>query len=206
MHIIDQSENDYLFILAKNTNTTYPNSNYIDEQTFPEQMEDLLGTEVELRYRLKNFFSSSDDDHIFNRPSDDVNYTDVEHISPPDDMFYYKTDKFIVLRADNAEPYVMIAKHRTKDLYFINSTRLDENNEYDFKTKVSLSSEQMQEFKNITFIDIYDNAEYSGEVYRIDNGEEFIIIIKESIGESDYRYLLGTEVISVIDKDSNVEE
>lgn len=208
MHIINNDKYDYLFIEAKNTNTTYPNSRVVTGDSFPEQIEELLNTEIILRYRLKNFISSSEDDHEFNRPSDDVNHTTDEHFSPPDDMFYYKHGTFIVLRADAVEPYVMIAKHRDKEFYMINSTKKDTLGNYEFLERVSLYCAQNEKFKDVSVIDIYDGIEHDGEVVRIDDGEEYIIIIKESVGESEYRYVLGSEVISVLhtNEDSNMEE
>ena len=42
MHIINQSKHDYLFIDSKNTNTTYPNSEYVTGDSFPEQIDELI--------------------------------------------------------------------------------------------------------------------------------------------------------------------
>ena len=203
MHIIDQSKHDYLFIDSKNTNTTYPNSEYVTGDSFPEQIDELINTEIELRYRLKNFFSSNDDEHEYHRPYDDTRYIDREALTP-EDKFYYKTGRFIVLRADVVEPYVLIAKSPTRDFYVINSTRLNELDEYEFLTRVCTDCAQNTEYQEAYVLDIYDNTEHYGKVYRIDDGEEFIIIIEESIGESESRWVLGSEVMSTLV--SNVEE
>ena len=86
-----------------------PKTTYLGLDFYPEQDQELLGKVIELDYRIPDFYDS-------------------EHEDSPDDHeeTYYKTGKFMVLRADLAEPYALIAISPDYNYMIVSSNKVIE--------------------------------------------------------------------------------
>lgn len=187
----------YLQELAKHTNKTEPYNRYLGSDRFPMQYEDLIGTEVSLKYRNHYRIEVMDDEPL-PRPSDDDPFIHINKNGPdfidPHDVY---EDNFIVVRADREEPYTFIAVAKDYSKFLVNSTRVNDNGEFLFY--VNPSEYPLQNdllvglLVNTEWVDT--KVELMGVTLRADQCEPAYSVIMEFLGSTGMvRFVLGDEV------------
>lgn len=199
--MINQLYDIHLHRLSRHTNMMMPYCKYISADKFPDQISELLNTEVTLKYRNHNWIDNVNIEST-SRPSDDYPWTPKGEDSPEfsGDQHDVYEDKFVVLRADATPPYRLIARSRDYKIILINSTDIDEGTgEYKFRSYVSEYAVQNYQ---LYYLDISD--QYAGEIselkavtLRVDAGEPTYSVLVEYLGNTGYiRFVLGDEVFS----------
>ena len=195
--MIKEYYKNYLQELAKHTNKIAPYCRYIGANVFPEQISELLNTEVTLKYRTHYKIEMMDDEPS-SRPSDDDPFIHINPEGPefidPHDIY---EDQFIVVRADRTEPYRFIAMAKDYSKFLVNSTKKDDNDEYLFNSTVSLYPLQ-----NDRLIGFMVQDEWEGEItnmnavtLRVDDCEPAYSVLMEFLGSSGVvRFLIGDEI------------
>ena len=125
--MINQLYDVLLHHKTKHTNVEMPGvifNRYISADKFPEQISELINTEITLKYRNHNIVENLDNTPSSGRPSDDISWSPRNPISPEysGDQYSIFEDTFIVLRADKTEPYRLIARSEDYKIILINST------------------------------------------------------------------------------------
>lgn len=199
--MINQLYDVLLHHRTKHTNMETPGSRYITAKIFPEQISDLLNTEVTLKYR-NHYIVDDYDRPSSGRPEDDTEWSPRPDYGPESiDQSDVFEDKFIVIRADNAEPYRLIAISKDYKMILVNSTRKNDLNEYEFINKICEYPVQDNNFFGLEIQDQYAGEinELSAVSLRIDAGEPCYSVMVEFLGSTNYiRFVLGDEVFSAI--------
>ena len=159
---------------ARHTNIWYPNSNYVAYNTYPAQDQDMVGSNVTLRYRNMNF----------------VDLT-PEELGPVDsasiDSNNVRTDEFTVLRFDIEEPFKMVSITSDYEVILVNDSRY-------YMFEINQYAIQYNEFIGVEVFDDYGVDMRPGVTLRVDNGEPCMAVIAEFIGQDKIRIILGDEV------------
>lgn len=187
---------------TKHTNIEMPGCKYIAANVFPEQISELINTEITLKYRNHNIIDNYNEPSS-GRPSDDSPWvskpnTGPEYSGDPSDVY---EDKFIVLRADSTEPYRLIARSLDYKMILINSTEIDDSGEYKFKTIISEYPVQDNTYFGLEIQDQYvgEIDELGAVTLRVDAGEPTYSVLVEFLGSTGIiRFVLGDEVFSKI--------
>lgn len=200
-----------LHLLSRHTNLQIPFSDYVKSKEFPKQISELLNTEVTIRYRD---FSITDLDtekraaviikngeKISSRPNDDNQQLEDREsdLYEIEERPYAYKGKFRILRADSTEPYRLIAISEDYSKIIVNSTKKDENDEYEFLSLVSEYPIQMNEYIGLGCYDQYagEIPEIKAATLRVDKCEPCYSILMEFLGSTGVvRFILGDEAIS----------
>ena len=201
---------------AKMTNTILPHSDYITADTFPEQITELIGTTVNVKYaneytcNIKTALEKPasrkvGDETISLRPEDDHQFLEPRELNGPD--FIDARDVWdidvTILRADKVEPYVFIGISWNFDIVVISSTRENEMMHYTFLDEVTVYPMQYNEFFGLNIITHYMNDEfvndtrYDAKLLRLDKTEPNNAVIMEYIDDDTVRFVLGDEVTAI---------
>lgn len=170
----------------QHTTREIPKSDYIGINIYPEQDQELIGKEIELAYRLPCFYDSENE----NSPDDH-------------DETYYKTGLFKVLRADKAEPYVLIAISLNYEYMIVSSTKVIEGTPI-YANTVTFYPMQDSEYIGIEAEDYYYTGDYF-EDYRNASNTGYVlawaacepsigVIVEEINGK--IRFILDHETLS----------
>ena len=199
--MIEKLYDKLLHNLSRHTNVTQPNSKYIIGDKFPDQISELINTEVTIKYRT-HFIVDEDKDNInIHRPSDDIDIVTGHHNTGPEDydpMIVY-SDKFKVLRADKSDPYVLIAISNDGSKLLVNSTKPLSNGKLEYTEKISIYPKQINELIGLEFQDQFyaEIDEIRSCTLRVDNNEPCYSVLMEILGSTGYvRFVLGDEVQS----------
>lgn len=205
-------DNIFIHLLTKHTNLQKPYSDFVKYNKYPEQLTDLVNTEVTIKYRY-NAISDTDtisrasviekDGKIISlRPHDDDQLLKEKEISDIDiyDNSFVQEDTFTVLRADAVEPYVFIAISKDAFEIIVSSTKIDENGEYQFNKYPSIYPLQDNRFIGLGCYQYYDGyiPEIISTPLRVDSTEPCYTVFAEFIGNDTLRFTLGDEVISKV--------
>lgn len=206
----------YLHQFSRHTNLNPPYSKYITANKFPDQISDLLNTEVIIKYKVlaktdietanKAATIIRDGKVISSRPSDDIqhmeDYVIPDYIKKENPL--YDEGSFIVLRADSVEPFKFIGISTDYSKMVIGSTKII-NNEYLFLSNVLEYPIQMNELLGIYVYNCYDDGEILAKVLRIDDCEPLYSILIEFLENNIIRFVLGDEVKSKLFEDDKNE-
>lgn len=204
--------------VTKHTNLYRPYSDYVNGAIFPNQITSLLNTTVTLKYRnhyIADYQETQSREPIIkgssSRPSDDDKF--VAPTEGPDDIDprIVFEDKFRIIRADAAEPYVLIGISEDYSKILVNSSKIV-NGKYEYETKVSEWPVQDNSLIGIAVYDHYvrEPEEIKGVTMRVDTGEPCYSVIMEILGSTGYvRFVLGDEMYSIVrdyyDKDGSYD-
>jgi hypothetical protein len=205
--------------LVGHTNMNVSRSDYISYTEYPEQILELLNTIITIRYR--NYYTNDtsilgrratlivDGEEVSSRPKDDYQRLDDIEIIDKEIPFIF-SGEFRVLRADKVEPYILIAVSTDYSKIVVNSTRLDENDEYMYNTIVSEYAIQKNEYIGQNFYTLYDNGlnvadKLHAVSLSIDDSEPCYGILMEYLDDGRVRFVLGDESIAVLsDEESGI--
>lgn len=203
----------FLHEVTRHTNIEIPYSDFVQSNKFPEQISELLNTKVTIKYR--NHYRSDlecinraavrykDGVKVSSRPSDDIQMMedDTPAIVDVSDQTDIYSGKFIVVRADKTEPYVMIGIKDDYSAMVINSTEIDDSGEYKFYSKISEYATQMNEFIGLqVFVRFMGNTnERIGAIFSVDATEPCHSIIMELLDETTVRFILDNEAMAIVD-------
>lgn len=187
------------------SNKETPISKYVDADKFPEQISELINTVITLKYRNHNIIDVDLSIPSSGRPSDDLPWSDMggstgQEEYDPHDVY---EEEFLVLRADAAEPYTMIAISLDYNKMIVNSTRPIPGG-YKFQEYISeLPVEQDEYFGNVV-TDIYGfHTEIPATILKMDAGEPCYTILVEFLDSDVIRFVLGDEVLTRIEETTN---
>lgn len=158
------------------TNYFSPKSEYVTNTKFPKQDISMLASEVVLKYR-NHYIPDFDEEEL----------SDVEKIDPHD---IYE-NKFIVVRFDITEPYVMISISKDFMFCIVSDSRY-------YKNTVEKYPVQISKYIGITVYNqfVATREEIRGATIRVDNGEPTFSVIAEILSDGSVRVLLGDECYS----------
>ncbi len=203
-----------LHLLTRHTNLVQPYSDYVTATEFPEQITELLNTEVTIKYRNHYLSDISliekpatiirDGETISSRPSDDAQQMEARKIPETEEKespFVQEDKKFRIVRADAAEPYRLIAISTDYEVIVVNSTKKDDSGEYAFKTLVSEYATQLNEYVGLGCYDQYAGVitELKAATIRVDATEPCYSVLMEFLGSTGVvRFILGDEAASML--------
>ena len=201
---------------SKSTSTTLPHSDFIDAETYPEQITDLLRSKVIINFvsfykcNIKTALESPackivDGVKVSLRPEDDIQFMEKREITGPDfiDMKDYWTEEFTVLRADKVEPFVFIAVSEDFATVIVSSTKLNNMMHYTFLDEISIYGIQYNEFFDLELQTHYMDDNFINDVYydavalRIDKSEPCKTVLMEYVNNDTVRFVLGDEVTGI---------
>ena len=202
-----------LHILSRHTNLQVPYSDYVNGNIFPDQISELLNTEVTIKYRChyntdyniieKAAIITEDGEEISSRPSDDIQQLEPRELTEEEkkENPFIFSEPFRVLRADATEPYRLIAISRDYKKIIVNSTKKDRYGNYLFETLVSEYTIQINELLGLGCYSQYAGKvrELKAVTLRVDATEPCYSVLMEFLGSTGMvRFILGDEAISVL--------
>ena len=189
--------------LSRHTNLSQPYSDYVKSDSFPEQDSELLNKEVTIKYRNYKIVEEDKEVTKVHRPKDDIDLITGHHNTGPEDYDINDvyTDAFKVVRADKAEPYVLIGISKDYSKIIVNSTKPMENGKLEYTEKISIYPRQINELIGLELSDQFvgEIDEIKATSLRIDDGEPCYSVLMEILGSTGYvRFILGDEVQSIV--------
>ena len=199
--------NALLHKVTKEVNKETPICKYITPYSFPEQISELINTDVTIKYRNHKII-----DHELgaprNRPADDVEYI-PRAIGPDDfDMHDVYTGKFKVLRADAGEPYRFIGISQNYQKIIVGSTEI-EDGEYRFLHEVMEYPIQNNVYFGIAVENQYieEDKIIPAVTIAADTAEGHNVVLLEHYSDNIIRFTLADEKIAkVLDYVENLED
>lgn len=203
----------FLHMLTKHTNLNLPYSDYVKGREFPNQIAELLNTEVTIKYR--NFYETDIDvaarsatlinngEVISSRPKDDdqqLEDRELPEFEKRERPHYYE-GQFIVVRADADLPFRFIGISPDYSKIVVGSTEKDENDQYLFLDTVLEYPIQMNEYIGLGCYDQYksDVSEIKAVTLRVDKCEPCYTVLVEFLGSTNMiRFILGDEAQSLL--------
>jgi hypothetical protein len=188
---------------TRHTNIDRPYNRYVAGETFPEQITELLNTEVTLKYRNYDIVDDNMEAVCAGRPEDDQDYDFYNReIGAEDfDQIDVYENKFRVIRADSSEPFVLIGISEDYSKILVNSTRIEEDGEYRFKKFISSLPQQLNNYFGLEVENRHTGEieTIPGVTIRVDDKEATYSIIVEFLGSTNtIRVVLGDECFSRI--------
>ena len=228
------SEKVYLQRVLKHTNINLPfvrggeRNDYISASTFPEQIRSLINKRVTIKYRdyydyvdpvtveKAAVHEAGDGTRVTSRPSDDVQMMEDRPLNPGviHDYEYYKSRDFIILRADEVYPYILIGVSADYMDLIVSSTEVitedetghtiirsiddfmtvvdgkvciifDESAEPAYRKFVSIYPLQQLEYIGASCSTVYHDGAVDSRVIRADANEPSLSVLIEWVEEVD---------------------
>lgn len=201
---------------TRETNITYSHSDFINAETYPEQIVELLGTKIDIPYNtqyrcnIKDVLENPaikvvDGEIVSLRPDDDYQFIENREITGTDtiDAVDVRIQGFTVLRVDKTEPNVFIAISNDYDTVVVSSTKINEMGHYTFLDQPSIYPVQYNEFFGLRLLSHYMNDSFIDDVYydcmalRVDKTEPCLTVLVEFLPDNRMRFVLGDEVTGI---------
>lgn len=201
-----------LHLLTRHTNLVQPYSDYVQPNIFPEQISELLNTEVTIKYRNHYLSDRSLNERaatiirngeiISSRPSDDRQQIETRVSKVEEDEFPFVSEgTFRIVRADATPPYRLIGISTNYQFIIVNSSEQDESGEYAFTYLVSEYPTQLNEYIGLECYNQYGGEiqELRAATLRVDATEPCYSILIEFLGSTGIaRFILGDEAASIL--------
>lgn len=203
----------FLNTLTRHTNLFRPYSDYVKSNGFPEQISDLLGNIVTIKYRnhyrtdvettvRAAVYTDKDGNKESARPHDDTQMMEdrTPSLYEEEERPHVYSGQFKIVRADAELPYLLIAIS-TDGYQVVTSSTLRDDDKYIFEKYVSDYPIQINKYIGLG---VYD--QYAGEipqlraaVLRVDDGEPCTSILMEVLGSTGMvRFITGDEAQSIL--------